>query len=99
MFDLFYSVDYCDHNLHFNGIDLIEANYEPDFGVFIDVKFDHNYFMTGYGNERIDITTHFRGLPGTDGYQVDLYIDGGFIKTMMIHSSPMGDYFTDKYPY
>ncbi|EOU2548151.1 hypothetical protein ACWOQH_002399 [Vibrio parahaemolyticus] len=96
MFDLFYTVEFCDHNLDFNGIQLIGANYEPDWGVFIDVEFGHDYFVTGDSDERIEITTKFRGLRGTAGYQVDLFIDSRFVKTMMIQTTPMGDIYTNK---
>ncbi|MDT3322020.1 hypothetical protein Q4Q52_19990 [Shewanella sp. SP1S2-4] len=99
MFDLFYSFSFGDHNLDFNGIELIGANYEPDWGVLIDIEFGHDYFVTGDSYERIEITTKFRGLRGTAGYQVDLFIGSRFAKTMMVQTSPIGEIFTDKADY
>lgn len=47
MFDLSYSVEFGDHILEFNDIDLISAKYVPDWSVYIDVDFGTDYLCLG----------------------------------------------------
>lgn len=96
MWDCYFELDIYDHILNFNGLSLENAKYEPDFGVFIDVEFGHNYFISGETEERIDITTTYRGLKGTRGYQVDLFVDNSLVKTFRIQTTSMGDILTPK---
>jgi len=96
MFDCHFELDIADHILNFDGVSLEKAQYEPDHGCFIDVEFDYNYFISGETEDRIEITTNYRGLKGTSGYQVDLFVDDSHVKTFMIQTTPMGDILTPK---
>jgi hypothetical protein len=99
MFDFLYTVDFRDHILEFNGVDLISAKYEPDWGCLYDVEFSNDYFVAGDTEEKVEITTRYRGLRGTMGYQVDLFIGDNFFKTMMIQTTPVGYIYADKDKY
>jgi len=99
MYDFFYKVDHHDHVLEFNGVDLIGAIYEPDWGCLYDVEFSYDYFIAGDTEERVEITTRYRGLKGTRGYQVDLLIESIFSKTLMIQTIPNGYIYSSKDDY
>ncbi|EKP0260204.1 hypothetical protein JFQ93_001452 [Aeromonas sobria] len=96
MFDHFYKINYLEHNLYFNGTTLIDANYEPDWGVYIDVEFNDDYFVSGDSRDVIYVTSKYRGLRGTHGYQVDLFIADEYVKTMMVQTTPNGNIFKEK---
>jgi len=96
MFDNYFDVDIDDHVLKFNGLVLIDAQFEPDYGCFIDVEFGADYFISGETGERVDITTRYRGLKGTPAYQVDLLVGDRCVKTFMVQLTPMGEILTPK---
>lgn len=96
MWDNFFDVNINDHVLKFNGSDLVAAHFEPDHGCFIDVEFGSDYFISGDTEERIDITTTYRGLKGTRSYQVDVKVDNQCVKTFMVQLTPMGESWTPK---
>lgn len=96
MWDCYYQINIDDHILSFDGLRLENVQYEPDYGCFIDVEFGDDYFISGESNDKVDITTRYRGLKGTRNYQVDLLVDGQCVKTFMIQTSPIGDILTPK---
>lgn len=96
MFDNYFDIAIDDHVLSFNGLTLIDVQFEPDHGCFIDVEFDADHFISGETDERIDITARYRGLKGTPSYQVDLLVGDRCVKTFMVQPTPMGDALTPK---
>ncbi len=96
MWDCSYSINYLDHKLEFNGVSLVSVQYEPDHDCFRDVKFDHNYYISGETEERIEVSTNYRGLKGTQNYQVEVLVNGNCVNTLMIQKTPNGDIYTQK---
>ena len=96
MWDNYFEIDKQDHILKFNGLNLVSAFYEPDYGCYENVEFGNNYYVCGETHKRIYIETNYRGLKGTPNYQVDLLVDGDVVKTFMVQLTPMGEILTPK---